>query len=232
MQDRIVSYLRVSTDKQGQSGLGLEAQRSYVKAYCARTAATVLREYVEIESGKQCDRPVLREALAFARRSKALFVIAKLDRLARNVAFVANLMETSVQFAACDLPGANNMTIHVMSAVAEAEAKAISERTTVALAEARKRGTLLGSHRPGSRPLSAEARSKGQAHSAQVNRAKAISEYSDLLPKMRALRKQGMSLRVIARRLTAEGHTTRNRREWTAVQVKRVLDRAASLDGT
>src|ERR1700677_1523334 len=182
MEQRVVSYIRVSTEKQGASGLGLEAQQTYVTSYCDRTGSTLLREFCEIESGRKNDRPELAKAITFAKRSKATLVIAKLDRLARNVAFVANLMETNVAFESCDLPGANNMTVHVMAAVAENEAKAISQRTKDALAAAKARGVKLGAHHPSAKPLQPEARAKGQARSARINREKAIAEYADVLP--------------------------------------------------
>lgn len=227
MDQKVVAYLRCSTKGQHESGLGIEAQRSYVQAYCARTGATMVREFIEVESGRKSDREILRQAIAFTKRAKGTLVIAKLDRLARNVAFVANLMETSVRFEACDMPGANNMSIHVMAAVAQNEAEAISKRTKDALLALKARGTLLGSHRASARPLSTEARAKGQALSVKANRDKAITEYADLLPVMVALRGEGLSLRQIAQRLTDDGHKTRNDGAWNAVQVKRVIDRAA-----
>jgi DNA invertase Pin-like site-specific DNA recombinase len=135
---KFVSYLRVSTARQGASGLGLEAQRATVAAYVAPDS--ILREFVEVESGKRADRPQLAAAIAFARMTGARLVIAKLDRLARNVAFVANLMDSGVDFVACDMPEANRLTVHIMAAMAEAEARAISERTKAALAAKRARG--------------------------------------------------------------------------------------------
>lgn len=227
MQSKVVAYYRVSTEKQGLSGLGVDAQHVYVKGYCDRTGSTLIREFTEVESGRNNDRPELAKAISFAKRSKAILVIAKLDRLARNVAFVANLMETRVQFESCDLPGANSMTVHVMAAVAENEAKAISQRTKDALAAAKARGTKLGSHHPAAIPLRPEARAKGQARSAKVNREKAIAEYADVLPTAQEMRRSGQSLAAIARHLNSDGYVTRTGASWSAVQVMRVLQRAA-----
>ncbi|MGA7247867.1 MAG: recombinase family protein, partial [Candidatus Cybelea sp.] len=137
---KAVSYLRVSTQRQGASGLGVEAQRSAVEAFCRSHGYRIVEEFVEIESGRKSDRPVLRDALARAKSSHSTLVIAKLDRLARNVAFIANLMESGVEFRACDMPEANGLLLHVMAAVAEQEARAISERTRNALAAAKARG--------------------------------------------------------------------------------------------
>src|SRR5262245_43725144 len=146
---KVVSYYRVSTRKQGLSGLGLEGQAEAVAAFCKQHKATVIASYKEIESGKKKDRPEIAKALAHARRSKATLIVAKLDRLSRNVAFLSTLMESKVSFVCCDNPHATPLTIHILAAVAEDEAKRISERTKAALAAAKMRGTLLGSARPG-----------------------------------------------------------------------------------
>jgi len=137
-----VTYLRVSTDRQGKSGLGLEAQRKAVADHVAGKGE-IAAEYVEIESGKKNDRPQLARALAEAKRIGAVLLIAKLDRLARNVAFIANLLEAGVEIAAADMPEANRFLLHVMAAVAEHEAQAISDRTRAALAAAKARGVAL-----------------------------------------------------------------------------------------
>lgn len=227
---KIVTYFRVSTVKQGQSGLGLEGQQAAVDAFVARRGCEVVGSYTEIESGKKADRPQLAKALAHAKRSKSTLVVAKLDRLARNVAFMSSLMESSVDFVAIDLEHANRLTIHILSAVAEGEAKAISDRTKSALQAAKSRGTLLGSARPGHWDGREAARLKGSAKGAKVSaevRSKAAGEaYVDLIPTIKELRDAGNSLRQIADALNAEGHTTRTGKEWNAVQVSRVLDRA------
>ena len=138
-----VTYLRVSTDRQSRSGLGLEAQRKAVADYVAGKGA-IVAEYVETESGKRADRPQLACALAEAKQLGAVLLIAKLDRLARSVAFIANLLESGVEIAAADMPEANRFLLHVMAAVAEHEAQAISDRTRAALAAAKARGVALG----------------------------------------------------------------------------------------
>src|ERR1035437_1311250 len=146
---KFISYLRVSTQRQGRSGLGLEAQRKAVTDYLNGGRWELMQELIEVESGKSKDRPKLAEALRLCRVYNATLLVAKLDRLARNVAFVSALMEAKVRFVAADLPEANELTVHIMAAMAEYEAKAISARTKAALAVARERGVKLGGKRPG-----------------------------------------------------------------------------------
>ena len=143
-----VAYYRVSTQRQGESGLGVEAQEAAVLQH-VNGHGVLLAGYREIESGRKKNRPELAKAIAHAKRSKATLVIAKLDRLARNVAFVSTLMEAGIEFVCCDNPTANPLTIHILAAVAEAEAKAISQRTKDALRAYRERGGVLGAHHPG-----------------------------------------------------------------------------------
>src|SRR5580700_3661670 len=154
---KYISYIRVSTQRQGVSGLGIEAQRQSVSEYLNGGRWTLIQELVEIESGKRSDRPKLAEALRLCRVHGATLIIAKLDRLARNVAFISNLMESGVEFVAVDLPQANSLTVHIMAAMAEHEAKMISARTKAALSAAKARGTQLG----GMRWNSSEIASKG-----------------------------------------------------------------------
>lgn len=224
----VIGYLRVSTKGQGESGLGIEAQRAAVEGYAKQAGATLVMCYTEVESGKLSDRPELAKALAHARRSKATLVVAKLDRLARNVAFLSALMDSTVPFVACDNPHANRLTLHILAAVAEAEALAISQRTKAALAAYKARGGKLGAELPQCRNLTAEAREKG-AHRAGLAVAKAAGEaYADLMPTMAGLRAEGLSLAAIADTLNAEGQTTRRGRPWNPVQVARVLERAGT----
>jgi DNA invertase Pin-like site-specific DNA recombinase len=155
---RFVAYYRVSTDRQGRSGLGLEAQQKAVMDYLNGGAWELVGEFIEVESGKKSDRPELSRAIDACRKHKARLVIAKLDRLSRNLAFVATLMESGVEFVAVDNPHANKLTIHILAAVAEHEREAISERTKAALAAAKARGKRLGTPRP---PWRGEAHGEG-----------------------------------------------------------------------
>lgn len=218
-----VAYYRVSTDRQGRSGLGLEAQQAAVRGFVK--SGHLLAEYTEVETGKRSDRPKLQKALAHARRQKATLVIAKLDRLARNVAFTATLMESGADFVACDLPNANKLTIHILAAVAEDEARRISERTKAALAAYKARGGLLGSNHPKCREISRMAAKRGGPIGAKRVAEEARRAYADILPTMRQLRDAGYSLRQIAAHLNEADHVTRNGQQWNATQVKRVLDR-------
>ena len=147
----VVAYYRVSTDRQGRSGLGLEAQQKAVMDFLNGGAWELVGEFVEVESGKKSDRPELTRAIDACRKHKARLVIAKLDRLSRNLAFVATLMDSGVEFVAVDNPHANKLTIHILAAVAEHEREAISERTKAALAAAKARGKRLGTPGPGRR---------------------------------------------------------------------------------
>jgi DNA invertase Pin-like site-specific DNA recombinase len=230
MAAEVIGYLRVSTAKQGESGLGLEGQRAAVEAYARQSSTRVAGWYVEVESGKRADRPELARAVGHAKRSRATLCVAKLDRLARNVRFLATVMDSGANFVACDNPHANRVTLHILAAVAEAEAKAISDRTKAALAAAKARGTLLGSSRPGhwdGREAARLAGARAGAVAATKARREAAGEaYADLVPIVAKLKDSGFSLRSIAERLNAEGHTTRRGKPWNPVQVSRVLERA------
>jgi DNA invertase Pin-like site-specific DNA recombinase len=227
MSRKCVTYLRVSTDRQGRSGLGLEGQRAAVEAHCARTGQTISRKFVEVESGRNNDGPKLAEALAYARRAGATLLVAKLDRLSRSVRFIATVLDAGVNFAACDVPEANRLLLHVLAAVAENEARAISDRTKAALQAARARGVCLGSHNPAVPSLTVADRRKGAKRGAQANHRNAVEANSDLVPHLQKLRERGLSLRAIADCLNDDGHTTRTDKPWTAVQVRLVLSRAA-----
>ncbi|MHB8971261.1 MAG: recombinase family protein [Pirellulaceae bacterium] len=222
---KLVPYYRVSTAKQARSGLGLEGQDATVQRFAVAHAATILKSYVEVETGKRSDRPELAKAVAHARRSKATLVIAKLDRLARNVHFLSGLMEAGVKFVACDQPSANELTIHILAAVAQDEAKRISERTKAALDAYKARGGKLGASRPECRNLTAESAHKGAKSAGHAARRDADDAYTDLYPIMRALRDDGRSLRSIAKYLNDEGYETRRGRSWNHVQVRAVLKR-------
>jgi DNA invertase Pin-like site-specific DNA recombinase len=216
---KFVSYLRVSTARQGASGLGLEAQREAVAQFLNGGRWQLVQEVVEVESGKRCDRPALASALRLCRQQKATLVIAKLDRLARNVAFIANLMESGVEFVAVDMPQANKFTVHIMAAVAEQEAEAISKRTKAALAAAKARGTQLGGRR-----ISAERLIEIGAEARAQRSAKTQATRNDLLPTISQIRANGATtLRQIAAALNAREIDAPRGGKWSAMQVRRVL---------
>ncbi len=211
-----VAYYRVSTDKQGKSGLGLEAQRVAVEDFLNGGNWELVEEFTEVESGGRKDRPELESAMAACRKHKATLVIAKLDRLARNVAFVANLMESGVEFVAVDMPQANKLTVHILAAVAEHERELISQRTRDALAAAKARGIKLGN------PNIAVARAKGQL----VIKSKADKHARNILPVISAIRDAGItSLRGIANALNQRGINTARGGSWHAGSVGRIIQR-------
>lgn len=221
---RFIAYYRVSTARQGRSGLGLEAQRSAVLGYLNGGAWELLDEYTEVESGKRSDRPQLAAALAACRLHKATLVIAKLDRLARNVAFVSALMEAGVEFVAVDFPSANRLTVHILAAVAEHEAKAISDRTRAALQAAKARGVALGGFR-GRAGTSADLERARAARTASADQRAA-----DLAGTITGLQARGVtSLRSIAEALNVQRITAPRGGGWSAVQVGRVLQRLAKV---
>lgn len=230
MSAKLVAYVRVSTEKQGASGLGLEGQQAAIDAYARQSGGLVVAKFLEVESGKRSDRPELARAIAHARRAKAVLVVAKLDRLARNVAFLSRLLEAGVEFVACDNPSANRLTIHILAAVAEAEAKAIPERTKAALAAAKRRGVPLGSARPGHWAGREDRRKQGGlagSKAATVARSRAAADaYSDLLPLVRELRNGGASLDAIANDLNGKGYSTRTGKPFTPMTVHRIIGRA------
>jgi DNA invertase Pin-like site-specific DNA recombinase len=234
MSGKLIAYYRVSTEKQGASGLGLDAQRASVQDFAKSTGATIEASFTEVESGKRADRPELAKAIAHARRIKARLCIAKLDRLARNVAFLSALMESGAEFVAVDNPSANKLTIHILAAVAEDEARRISDRTRAALAAAKARGTLLGSARPDHWQGREDARLRGLAKARQqsriAKRANAIAGVADLLPEMRQRRQAGESLAAIATALNEAGQRTVRGNLWTPSGVKLAIDRASASE--
>jgi DNA invertase Pin-like site-specific DNA recombinase len=218
-EGRFVAYYRVSTAQQGRSGLGLDAQKAAVLHYLNGGSWVLSAEFTEIESGKRADRPELARALDACRLTGATLVIAKLDRLTRNVAFLANLMEAGVNFIACDNPHATRFTIHILAAVAEQEREMISRRTREALAQSTKK---LGGYRgkPGRAPDGrlgvAAKRAKAEAFAARVR------------PIIATLQADGKSLRQMAAELTARGVMTPNGGKWDATTVRRVLARTGT----
>lgn len=214
---RFVSYFRVSTARQGRSGLGLGAQREAVTAYLNGGNWTVLADFVEVESGRKSDRPELAKAMDLCRLTGATLVIAKLDRLARDAHFLLGLQKAGVDFIACDMPQANRLTIGIMALVAEEEARAISARTKAALAAAKARGTKLGGWRGGpvvDGTLGVEAvRKSADAFAAGV------------APMLRQMQGEGLSLRQMAARLADKGIKTPRGGAWTAAAVRNALAR-------
>ena len=214
--NQFVTYLRVSTARQGVSGLGLEAQRQSVMNYLSGGSRAVLAEFVEVETGKGANalekRPELRKALELCKKSGATLVIAKLDRLARNVHFISGLMESKVQFVACDLPEANQLTLHVMAAFAEHEARRISERTRDALAAAKARGVVLGATGPANLKRHTQQRQ---------DTAKAFNDR--LKPVLDGLQSQGLSRRALVARLNDLGIKAPRGGAWSLGQVQRIV---------
>jgi len=212
---KAIAYYRVSTARQGQSGLGLEAQRASVENYCRAQGLRIASEYTEVESGKNSARPEIAKAIEAAKDNAAVLVIAKLDRLARNVAFISKLMEAKVKFVAVDMPEANELVVHIMAAMAEHEARAISQRTRAALAAAKRRGVILG--KPEN--LTPEAAAKGRA----VIAAAAREAYRPIAGYVSLLRQNGESLRAIADTLNGSGHKTRTGKKFASPQVLNIL---------
>lgn len=216
LEQPLVTYIRVSTRQQGQSGLGLEAQQAAIAAHVLATHATVIAAYTEIESGTHSARPQLTAALARCRDTNAILVIAKLDRLARNVAFLSALMDGDVEFRALDLPGASRFHLHIMAAVAEQEALAISQRTKAALQAAKARGVVLGNH---------GTMTDATRRASIVSRQAAIAARNQLIiPLIRAWRKARWSVQRIATELeTLQVKLPRGGSHWHPSQVRRVL---------
>ena len=222
---KFVAYFRVSTGRQGKSGLGLDAQREAVKTYLNGGDWQIVAEFTEVESGKNSDRPALEQALAAARLHRAALVVSKVDRLTRSVAFLSRLLEAGVDVRFADLPQIEGATgrfmLQQMVAVAELEAGLISARTKAALAMAKRKGVQLGGNR-GVVPTN-----RMRKHSAVARGELAASRAADLAPTIAALQAAGAtSLRAIAAGLNDRGiPTSRGVGEWTAVQVMRVLER-------
>lgn len=216
MKSRYVSYYRVSTQRQGRSGLGLEAQQETVRDYLARHSGVELASFTEIESGKRNDRPQLEAALQRCRQTGATLLVAKLDRLSRNAAFLMNLRDSGVKFEALDIPGANSMTVGVLALVAQHEAEAISDRTRRALAARRARGQSLGTPRD----LSAHQRGASTLGNA-TNSSKARDRARLIAPEItKAVESGRTSLRTIAAYLNERSITTPRGKDWTATAVR------------
>jgi DNA invertase Pin-like site-specific DNA recombinase len=223
---KIVAYHRVSTVRQGQSGLGLEAQDRAITDYASARGAKVVGTYTEVESGKNSARPELAKALHQAQVTGATLVIAKLDRLSRNAAFLLTLRDSGTPFIAVDMPDANELTVGIMAVVAEAESKAISRRTKDALAAAKARGTKLGN------PNGAAAlrrAGKGNAASVTAIKVAASAHAAKLKPIIEALRAEGVtSLGGIATALNQRGILTPRGGDWHRSSVANLLARCGA----
>ena len=207
---KYIAYYRVSTDQQGKSGLGLDAQKAAVAQYLNGGDWDLAEEYIEVESGKRSDRPELSAAVSACKRLKATLVIAKLDRLARNVHFVSGLMESGVKFVAVDMPSADPFMLHVYAAMAEEEGRRISKRTKDALAAAKVRGVKLGKH--------------GQILSRQ-NKVEADLFAESIEPIIRRMRNRGLSIRAITNQMNADKVPTAKGGAWHVLTVHRLLKR-------
>jgi DNA invertase Pin-like site-specific DNA recombinase len=215
---KYIAYYRVSTQQQGVSGLGLEAQQASVTNYLNGGKWQVLASFTEVESGRKSNRPQLAAALKMCKLTGAKLLIAKLDRLARNVAFIANLMESGVKFVAVDMPQANNMTIHILAAVAEGEAEMISSRTKAALQAAKARGVKLGGAR------GATITDATREASLKVRQETAAKRNEGILTTLLGLKAQGFeTLNQLADELNRRGYTTARGKQWSHVQVMRIM---------
>lgn len=221
---KYVAYYRVSTKRQGLSGLGLEGQRNTATTYLRSvTGSKLIAEFIEVEHGtrKGNNRPKLQEALSACRIHGAKLVISKLDRLSRNVAFLSQMMEAGVDFVCCDNPNATRLTIHILSAVAEDEAARISERTRIALAAAKRKGTKLGGDR--GKQTRSQLLAANRA-SAKVRSEAARQRATDLQPVLAELKASGaVTLQQLAAGLNDRQIPTARGSEWSAAQVYRIV---------
>ena len=218
---KYVGYFRVSSQKQGKSGLGLESQRTMVNNFLKTNQGQMVDSFTEVETGtSKKQRIEIFNAIKFAKQNGAVLLIAKLDRLARNVHFVSSLMEAGVEFVCCDMPSANNLTVFILSAIAEEEAKTISSRTRLALAEKKKQGFKLGTPEN----LSYQHRLKG----GEAMRKKSLENNTNIQTTALIVeyRARGMSYDKIATQLTTLNFSTVNGKEFTSTGVMRLYKRA------
>jgi len=243
---RYVAYYRVSTKKQGRSGLGLEAQKAAVLSMAQANGTSVLAEYTEIETGKRSDRPELKNAIHRAELTNSTLVVAKLDRLARNSYFTGSLLESGLDFICCDNPHATKFTLQILAAVAEQEAKQISDRTREALQAAKARGVKLGSAREGQLvwkdgvQVWREAAWVGYEHLRGWRKAAAASvlarqvatqqRYQTLMPEIARRRVAGATMPELAEWLNSQGFVTRKQKPYTANGVQRLVARHLGAD--
>lgn len=217
---KYIAYYRVSTERQGESGLGLEAQRKTISDHVK--SGQIIAEYVEVESGKNNERPELKQAIEQAKKEDAILLIAKLDRLSRSVSFIFSLRDSRVKFECCDIPDASTLTIGIFSTMAQHEREIISSRTKAALASKKARGKQLGN----TNNLTNEGRHKG----ARTNAAKALNNENNQRAKAMAeqLLKSGDTLAKIAETLNKSGFKTPTGKGWIASSIYRLLKREAA----
>jgi DNA invertase Pin-like site-specific DNA recombinase len=229
----MVGYFRISNGKSGGAdSLGIDGQKHDVAEHVAANGCDLIASYTEVETGKKHtldNRPALRNAIAHAKRSKAILVVARLDRLLRSTVVHSLLKTSGVRFVACDQVHATEFTLDILAAVAEEECRTIGKRTKKALAALKRDGVVLGAARPEcANNLTRAARLKGAAAAAKAHREHKIAAYDDLLVTMTELRDRGLSFQAIADKLNADGHTTRRGKPWNDVQAMRVCNLAAA----
>jgi len=213
-----VAYYRVSTVKQGSNGLGMDAQKAAVKAYAGSKGLKIIAEYTEVETGtNKRYRPEVEKAIEESKRRQATLLIARLDRLSRSVSFTSALMDSGISFVCVDMPEANELTIHIMAALAQYEAKMISKRTKAALAAAKARGVKLGTPE--------NLTDLSRERSAASNLAAAKDAYKDQFHYIQLLRDNGTSYDHIAKILNSEGKRTRQGKPFQAMTIYRILKR-------
>ena len=220
---KYVGLVRVSTGKQGKSGLGLEGQEAAIRSYVENVGGQLVKLFVEVESGKDGKRPVLTEAIQYAKMMRAKLVIQKLDRLSRDLGFITTLQKTAVDFVVVDLPGADKFTIQLFGALGEKERLMISERTKAALAEAKKRGVALGN--PKGHQFPDGAAKRGAAAAAVSHKKRANVTAGRILPLLHEYLEQGVSLNGMAKHLNGLEIPTPRGSVWTAQAVKNALAR-------
>lgn len=215
-----IAYLRQSTTKQERSGLGIEAQRDIINSFIKE--GVILAEYVETESGRKSDRPKLQEALALCRKTNSILIVAKLDRLSRNVAFTSKLLESDVEIIFCDFPQANRLILHIISSIAEYEANLISQRTRQSLKAKKERGVKLGK----SENLM-NKHNEAVARSNQTNRIKAKNNANNMraVALLRSMIKEGLTISQMTKQLNEQGFVSSKGCKFQIVQVQRLIQR-------
>lgn len=219
-----VAYYRVSTQRQGISGLGLESQRTVVSDYIKCQGGKLLHQYTEVESGKKSDRPQLLDALQHCKLTNATLIVSKLDRLSRDLHFLTTVMKSSINLICCDQPNSGTLVLQVLAAVAEQERRVMSQRTKLALAEAKKRGTKLGN------PRLQEVRNNCTKNARKAWVDNNITFNRAILPVIENIKQQGItSYRGLAKELNALGFKTRNKKQFHSTTVRNIILNAANI---